>query len=431
MTLSYMRRTGPRSTFRGMVPVLTGGTWMISVLVSVFLIFSVNGVKAGGYENNSTGIRAMSLAGTYTAVSSDASAAFYNPAAILFHESNMISAGLVYQTSETSFLSRFSGNYDMKGISSIPFHLYGTYKLNERSALGLSVNTPFRFESDHEEDWPGRFISTNTLFRTTLIQPSFAFMLNEYLGVSLGVHMGFSRFEDNRRLPVEGSGGEAYSSFSGDATGFGISGSAFLKLSEETRVGLSIRSGAGYDHSDGTISYTNVPLSQEEFYPASASASSEMQTPASLNLGASHQVSRYLMVAVELQYEMWSGIDSVAVEVAENPDLSYGVGTEYKNTISLSAGGEYTVSDAIGVRAGLGYELSPVQDDRLDPRFPDADRYVFSAGGSFRTGESMVIDVVYMLENFTERESLNINYNFRATYKTFRNFIGVSLNYEF
>jgi len=89
------------------------------------------------------------------------------------------------------------------------------------------------------------------------------------------------------------------------------------------------------------------------------------------------------------------------------------------------------VSDAIGVRAGLGYELSPVQDDRLDPRFPDADRYVFSAGGSFRTGESMVIDVVYMLENFTERESLNINYNFRATYKTFRNFIGVSLNYEF
>ncbi|HMT28845.1 MAG TPA: hypothetical protein PKD91_06155, partial [Bacteroidia bacterium] len=70
-------------------------------------------------------------------------------------------------------------------------------------------------------------------------------------------------------------------------------------------------------------------------------------------------------------------------------------------------------------------------DKYLSPENPDADKFVFSLGGSVKIGEHLGLDVAYMLENLKEREVFNEELQFGGNYKSLNNIFGVTLNYEF
>jgi len=75
----------------------------------------------------------------------------------------------------------------------------------------------------------------------------------------------------------------------------------------------------------------------------------------------------------------------------------------------------------------------------MDPILPDADRWAFTGGFGYTSG-NFVIDVAYQLELFKERRSPNreilvhpvLGVNFgEGIYKTTAHLIGVSFGYKF
>lgn len=68
---------------------------------------------------------------------------------------------------------------------------------------------------------------------------------------------------------------------------------------------------------------------------------------------------------------------------------------EYEDGWFFSVGGEYRVMPNWAVRAGLGYEISPIDVDTRTPRLPDSDRIWLSLGTTYDWSDQLSFDLAY------------------------------------
>ena len=73
----------------------------------------------------------------------------------------------------------------------------------------------------------------------------------------------------------------------------------------------------------------------------------------------------------------------------------------------FSAGTEYAWSAATTLRAGVGYEISPISDEVRNVALPDNDRIWLSVGASTKLTDRITVDLAYyasIREGFTDRD---------------------------
>ena len=80
----------------------------------------------------------------------------------------------------------------------------------------------------------------------------------------------------------------------------------------------------------------------------------------------------------------------------------------YQDSVSFSLGAEYQWTERLAVRAGIGYEISPVTDDVRIPLLPDNDRTWLSIGSSYHISKDLVVDLAYS-HLFVRSTSVNIS----------------------
>ena len=68
---------------------------------------------------------------------------------------------------------------------------------------------------------------------------------------------------------------------------------------------------------------------------------------------------------------------------------------EYDDSWYFSLGAEYRLTPQWTVRAGLGYELSPVNDRVRTVRISDNDRLWVGVGASYKWSERLTFDIAY------------------------------------
>ena len=79
----------------------------------------------------------------------------------------------------------------------------------------------------------------------------------------------------------------------------------------------------------------------------------------------------------------------------------------YNDGWFFSVGAEYQWNDRLTVRAGIGYEISPVTDDVRMPLLPDNDRMWFSVGATWQVCKTLHFDFAYS-HLFVQDTSINI-----------------------
>ena len=406
------------------------------IICTLFVVFTLcslcQSAVAGGFDNSALmGMKAASMGGTFTGIASDASASFYNPAGMSFIEYTQISAGAAFRIGSTSYLSPYSGNSDMTDQFSTNFHFYGVSKINEKTAIGLSINTPFCLRNSWDENWTGRFIVRETKLSATYMQPSVSYMFGEKFSVAVGPNIALGKTFHARALPYNSSAGEVGAELDGNSIGFGFNIGLFLKASDNFRVGLNYRSSVNMKVDDGDVSFSNVPSSLVDEFPSSTSFSTEYTLPSVISLGTSFNVVRELIIGIDISYTTWSSFDTLEFDFKNEPQLDYGNGMFYENTFTIRFGAEYKASDKLAIRGGIAFDQTPVPDDYLSPANPDSDKFSFSVGGSFMFSEKISLDVAYMLESMREREVSNSELQFSGNYKSVSNNFGLTLNYVF
>jgi long-chain fatty acid transport protein len=94
-----------------------------------------------------------------------------------------------------------------------------------------------------------------------------------------------------------------------------------------------------------------------------------------------------------VEWTNWSSINIV-------PIYSVGAGVQlttlplrYRDGWLFSVGGEYDIDNQLTARAGIGYEIAPVNDISRDVRLPEPNQLILSAGLSYRYTERMTFDL--------------------------------------
>ena len=89
-----------------------------------------------------------------------------------------------------------------------------------------------------------------------------------------------------------------------------------------------------------------------------------------------------------------SGLAGGSLEPSNN--ITVRIPAHFRNTYNVSFGGDYNISDKMTLRAGVGYDQTPVRNAYRNVQLPDNNRYVIAAGGHYQVMNTVGLDVGWL-----------------------------------
>ena len=395
----------------------------IIVLALVGLMAMASSVNAAGFRLSEQDAKANGMGNSFVAVADNASAVWYNPAAMTELEQTNVSLGSVMVA--PAMKHEFAGGSDkIKNTLHIPPYLYATHKLNDKWALGFGFNLPFGLSTDWDRTTAmTRSIATLSDIKAFNYNLNGAYKLNDKLSFGLGIDYValdaklYQIVVANKEMRLDG-----------DGTGWGYNAAAFYKLDDKWSFGASYRSPVKI-LVDGTAKVTNTATSNP--------VNTKLTLPDTFQAGAGYKVNAKWLVSATADYTDWSTYHALKLNSASFG--ASGTSIAYKGWESVWAfrlGTEYKYSDKWNFRAGTFYDMNPVKEKYFETRVPDSDRVAFSIGAGYAVAKNLSVDVSYTYLMFLER-TIHDSVQDLATdtingkYKTSAHLPSIGVNYKF
>jgi long-chain fatty acid transport protein len=404
----------------------------------VFL-FIASSLFASGFQLNEFGAKAMGMGGAFTAVANTPTAIFFNPAGITQLNGTQLSIGSNIITLGSTFrgVSPDITEYKLKDQIFTPIIGQFTYKYDDNLSFGIGLGNPFGLGTKWDDNWIGRYITTEIEIRVFSLQPVIAYKLMDNLSVSAGLNYNYSDVLIRKNVnlaPFSTIDGKV--KIKGDDQSFGYAFGILYKPIDNLSLGLGYRSKVKYEFT-GTTSKT-APSQLSGKLP-SGKTSAKLTTPVNLSVGVAYKFDN-LLLSCDYQYVGWSSYDSLNIKFNES-NLESKSYRGYNNSYIIRFGLDYNVNDILNLYAGIYYDKSPVKDEHLDPTLPDANRMGYSAGFGYKFNENIQLDLSYLFLRMEERKITNseINYSgiagaiapFNGVYNSYAHLFSLTLNYSF
>jgi long-subunit fatty acid transport protein len=176
---------------------MTGKGWIKPTALACSCGFALAGgpLGAAGFTAPDPGIKAMCLAGAFTAQASDPTASFYNPGGLALLKKGKLTAGLAadylnesqYQGAAPGIGAGQAGQ-QKKAFTILP-HLYAVKPLGDKLKLGVAVYTPYAFKTEWEDPgaFAGRYLTTRGQLQSYDVNTNLSWKVTPSLGFGAGV----------------------------------------------------------------------------------------------------------------------------------------------------------------------------------------------------------------------------------------------------
>ena len=265
-----------------------------------------------------------------------------------------------------------------------------TCQLSQQLYVGLGLNAPFGLLTKPDNSaWAGSPIAITSRIFSVDINPTLAYKLTPELTIGVGAQIEYFKL----RL-THGSFDALVGTRAFEATDWGVGATVGViwQPRAATAIGLGYRSAVGVDVNGSYVRSAGLLTP-----PVSADATASVTLPDEVTLSARQIVGPRLAIMGTVEWQNWSRLQNVAAVgsgcgptgVCEVLNLNYRDGWFY------SLGAEYAYSPSVLLRAGIGYETSPIQDRTRDILIPDSNRIFVSAGASYKYSEQISFDFGY------------------------------------
>lgn len=299
--------------------------------------------------------------------------------------------------------------------------------INDRFAFGLSQVTPLSMHSSWDESWKGRDFAVGTDIESTGLTGSLSFKVRDNFSIGAGLMVQRSKGSASRNLNTTGAVGvtlvPGIPSGVGanllrvnvDNTSIGWFTGIVWKPTEQDTIGLNYHAKiknkmtGKYDIRTDALgqAYMTRPAGPSgetileliypglKLYPAGASASTQLDIPASAGLDWVHVLNDRLTLGASLVWTQWSSLKDLTLK-SEGKNL-FVTSYDYKDTLRYSLGGDYRFTEQLTLRSGIAYDEAPVRNASRDPRFPGSSRWLAALGFSYglKAIPGMTIDGAY------------------------------------
>jgi len=403
---------------------------------------------AAGYGIYEQGAAALGMAGAYTASAHDATAQFYNPAAMAWLEGGNVAAGGTWLSTYTSFAGMpaypgYGTVEEMETGNFFPPAAYWAQRFGERFALGAGVNSPFGLgvEWKDPEQFTGRERVTKASLQTLKGSASAAMRLNERWSAAVGLDALFAKVELHNIGTVIGTGGAPINAL--EATlesdfkpGYGFHVAVSGRPSEKWRVGGVFRSEISVDVNDGRATFTQLPTGDPALdaviaagMPANQGVATQLAFPSSFAVGAAWQPAPPWTVELDGVWTGWAAFETLPLQFSQDPSLDQVLIEDYNDQFAVRLGAEYRL-DRCAYRFGYYFDQAAAPVESVTPLLPDAARHGVTIGLGATRG-AWTIDV-YNLFLFVQTRSTEgrEREGYDGTYKSYVNALGATLAYR-
>lgn len=393
--------------------------------------------SASGFRLPENSIAGLSTANALVANTSELGALPYNPAAMSFHEGQGIALGLISIDPSISVTPSEGPSTGIKVDSQGTSPLYEptlSYmnRLTQQWAVGVNVNSPFGLETK----WPAntfnfgagkQFLAPErSRIKMVNINPNVAYKFSANTSVALGVD-----YYDLRDLVFNSQ----KIAINGDGTDWGWN-LGLQHVAGPWSLGLSYRSKVKVDVS-GTIDATAAGY-------GTSSATSSIEFPDMLQLGARYQVNPRLALEFDFERTGWSSFDKLEIQQTATPFNPIVSTNNWEDSNTYRLGGTYQLTPQTQLRFGYAYDQTPQPDKYFSARVPDADRQLFSIGVAHNVS-GWTLEGGYMYVKFNKRTiASGVNFSgapllidpngtdaYNGTYDSSVNLVGIGVSKKF
>ena len=173
------------------------------------------------------------------------------------------------------------------------------------------------------------------------------------------------------------------------------------EISPDTRFGASYHSQVSH-RIDGIAAFNvPVPLAASPAFQ-NTPARTDLKTPEIVSLAASHDVSPEVTILAEAQWTNWSVVKNLRIERPDGSTLTDRP-EQWHGTWFGSVGATYRLVSSWVIRWGVAYDATPIRNQFLTARLPDADRYWLALGFGYEWTPDLHIDAAYVHVFFASR----------------------------
>jgi len=412
-------------------------------IATTLLTFS-SGVSAGGFqlfEQNAVDMGDFGAGGA--ALAEDASTAYFNPAGLIRinHQQLVISGDEVITDTQFSgtntwttrapllppgFAFTQSGSGVQAGGANFVPAIHYVAPISDCFAFGFSVASPFGLETNYPETSVLRYSATKTDLTTIDISPSLAWKLTNKFSIGAGfdaTHLDVD-FDSIAGLPVVPGNPEAFDTLSknsASAWGYGWHGGLLYQFDPGTRVGLAYHSQLSFNP-EGKSKFVG-PLASRVTPGGiliSPNLSAQVTLPPWTELSAYHDINCQWAVESSIIYTQWNyfnknlilkGVQAVTVDPTTGmfipAQINAVVPENFHNTWRFAVGGNYRPIKPLLLRAGVGFDQTPVNNTDRNARLADSNRYAVAVGAHYQLAKPVGIDVGWT-HLFFKRTNINV-----------------------
>jgi long-chain fatty acid transport protein len=406
-------------------------------------------VHAAGYSIFEQGAAALGMGGAYVASAHDATAQFYNSAALTRLEGKQLSLGGTWLTTRTSFagVAPYPGygvSEEMQSGNFFPPTFYWTNHLGTNWAYGVGMNAPFGLgiEWKNPDAFTGRERATKAVLQAIDGSFSLAWAPNEKLSLAGGPDALFAKVELNKiSTSVIGGGGQplnvSRAKLKSDfKPGYGFHLAALASPWENWRLGLNYRSKVTVKVDDGKATFTQIltgiaplDLAVAAGLPVAQTVKTELVFPASLAAGLAWNPAPNWTYEIDGVWTGWSAFQKLPLVFPLTASLNQDLIEDYNDQFQVRVGAEHRL-ERYTYRFGYYYDQAAAPTESVTPLLPDATRHGATLGWGTTRGKWSVD--LYNLFLFVEKRSTEGRERggYDGVYKSYVNALGATLAYH-
>ncbi len=363
---------------------------------------------AGGFmltEQSVAGLgRAYAGAGI---VGDDLSAVWYNPAGMSLLSGTAVQMGAVMADLDLPVTTE-SGEKENGRKHGVPVpNMYIVHQIKDDMWFGFGITVPYGMATEYNPDWKLSDKGMNAEVKTFDFNPNIAVKLTDTLSFGAGVSLQYvtAQFESTGAIYAPGTTtkiGQTKIRLNADGWAWGGNFGFMWQPTETVRVGLAYRSQVNHK-ADGYLKTTiNVPVAGvDNKYYKSQDGHAEMSGPHTVTLAGTWKATEALRLSGLVRWANWSSFDKLPISGSSLESATANLGAanttnkveaeyHWKDSWLFTVGADYDINEQVTVRGGVGYEISPVDNDKYrSATIPDTNRLWLSVGATWHVDKQL------------------------------------------
>jgi long-chain fatty acid transport protein len=390
-------------------------------LAGLSLALAARGALGAGFgiEDRSASQLGTANAGA-AAAAEDASTIADNPAGIarlagpeLVASGTFINPSLPFRNSGSVFPNGApigGANDDAGSFAPVPSFFFSSPVGGGLSA-GIGLFSSFGLATNYKPNWVGRYLAQSTELTSLDFAPTLAYQLLPNLAVGITPVARYTKVKIATAIDFGAIGAAAGipGAVPGSADGslkakahtwsFAFNGGVLFEPTDTTRLGIA------YFHNDATNVMGSGRFGRPTLGNAIAAATglfvdsdtaALLGLPDHLNLGIVQSISPDLDLRAGVAWTQWSSFKEERITFRNPLQPDALTNENWHDTVTVSVGGTYKLTPDLVLRAGLGYDETPIPDPQhRDPRLPDASRIQTAIGFGYQITPATSVDVAY------------------------------------